>query len=73
MADRPLRRWCAVIEFPGKAPIMFGTEFVRHGAPDREVEDALRAAITEHLPDGWNLVNMIPGAIFFTAEDDAHG
>lgn len=68
--DIPMRRWCAVIQFPGKEPIRFGTTFVRHGAPSHEVEAAIRADIERHLPDGWALRHMVPGAIFFVPEED---
>jgi len=73
MADVPMRRWCAVIQYPGLKPVMFGTTFVRHSAPDHEVEAALRADIAGCLPDGWKLISMQPGAVFFQAEGRDNG
>ncbi|WGD31313.1 hypothetical protein AncyloWKF20_05665 [Ancylobacter sp. WKF20] len=70
-AGAPMRHWCALIQFPDKKPLIYGTVFARHGAPEHEVEQALRASITQHLPDGWTLKSMLPGAIFFVPEGEA--
>lgn len=69
--ERGIRQWCAVIQYDGKKPILFGTTHVSHTAPMHEVEAALASDISRHLPDGWTLRDMRPGAIFFQPEAPA--
>lgn len=64
------RHWCALVQYPGLEPVLFGTVMVRTGAPMHEVEAALTAAIRECLPNGWILRDMVPGGLFFTNESE---
>lgn len=65
------RYWCALIQYPDLEPIYYGTVMAPLRAPDHEVEAALTSRIRLCLPDGWKLINMVPGSIFFVPEVDA--
>lgn len=62
------RYWCAVIQYPGKRPVIYGSTMVEANAPTHYVEQLLRESISRHLPDGWKIVNMVPGALWFAEE-----
>lgn len=77
MADRAMRAWCAVYQWPGKKPFLFGTAMVRREGTLHEVEEAVKAEFVrkwgEILPDGFplpELKDLRPGAIFFVPEGE---
>ena len=69
MSDAPMRAWCASLQYPGLEPVRFGTTLMRREAPFQEVEAAIRSDIGKHLPAGYALLSMEPGAIFFVPEE----
>lgn len=58
------------LAFPGKKPLWFGTVVCDAQAPHHEVEAACREKVSEHLPDGWQLVKVCPGAIWLKTTDE---
>lgn len=64
------RAWCYEFRFPGKAPAMAGTVFVRLGATHQEVETACHAHWREIFPDNLHcpLVRLAPGMLVFMEE-----
>lgn len=68
-SDTVNRGWTAIIQYPGRKPVRFGTTLVRRDAPDHEVEAAIREDIVTILPTGYALLSMEPGAIFFVPEE----
>lgn len=65
----PMRRWCALICYPSKKPVMYGTLFARPDAPLEEIRAAMISDILERLPEGFEIVNLLPGAIWFQPEE----
>lgn len=63
------RAWVGTITYPGLKPAVFGTVYVRLGAPMQEVEQALIDAAHQHLPAGFVLANAVPGSLVFIPED----
>lgn len=70
---RSQRNWCAVIQYPGKKPVLFGHACVDGRAAHREVEAELARCISSCVPDGWKMVDMIPGTLIFTPEGEGSG
>ncbi len=75
MTNTPMRAWCAVYQWPGKKKFLLGTVFVRANGPMQEVERALAQEFARVwggiLPDNVerpNLIEMIPGQIWFSPE-----
>lgn len=64
-----IRTWCAKIQFPGLKPLIFGTITCEASAKMHEVEAAVREEIRQHLPDGWSLINLMPGQVLFVPEE----
>lgn len=70
MTGTPLRRWCAKILYPGKEPIFFGTLHIRPDAPLEEIRETMIQLIDRHLPAGFQIFDLVPGAIWFTSEEE---
>lgn len=64
------RRWCARIQYPGLKPVIFGTLFWAAKAPMAEIEAEMHKIIRQHVPEGYKLVDLIPGQVFFVEEKD---
>lgn len=63
-----MRRWCAKIQYPGKQPVMFGTVMVEPRAPLADVEAEMVKALATCLPDGYKIIDLVPGQIWFQPE-----
>lgn len=69
MSDLPnTRSWCAKIRWPGKKPVGFGTISMPLDAKDYEIEAAMRAEIEAHTPGGFEIINLMPGVLYFMPE-----
>lgn len=55
------RSWLAVIQFPGKKKCLFGNVFCRVDAPLAEVEEEARRVVLEHVPEGFEILDLVPG------------
>ena len=62
------RAWCAEIQYPGLKPVLVGTVMLPTDAMHHEVERSVRQEIREHLPDGYALLNLVPGMMVFQPE-----
>jgi hypothetical protein len=67
MADnqKAMKEWCGKIKFPELKPLIAGTLFIEANAKMNEVEEGFRKLFNKHLPDTYEIVDMIPGAIWF--------
>ena len=63
-----IRPWCAMAQFPGKKPFIGGTVIIHASANSSEIIDALRAHFLTFLPEGFEIVKPIAGAIFFNGD-----
>ena len=63
-----IRPWCAVAKFPGMEPFLMGTVTLPAGARQDEIEAALQAHGKSMLPDGFAILDMKCGALFFHGE-----
>jgi hypothetical protein len=73
--ETPMRSWVAEFRWPGKKKFMVGTVVI----PNDVMQHELEIALTKKFEELWGdilpydvsrpqLINAIPGAIFFTAE-----
>jgi hypothetical protein len=69
-ADKPLRPWCAQAEYPGLRRFYVGTVNLPHDTPSHEIETALSLHALTFLPEGFRLVGIECGALFFSPEGD---
>lgn len=65
------RSWVAKIQFPGKKVCYFGNLITDADVKQHELEAAMHTRVGEFVPDGYTVLNIIPGAIFFVPEQDA--
>lgn len=63
------RSWVATLAYPGKAPVRFGTVMLRPDAPMHEVEAAIIHDAGKCLPDGFRIVDLVPGMLVFVPEE----
>lgn len=77
MEGAPHRPFTAIVRFPGKLPVMFGTFFAPAGAKDHEKDALVVEAVTEfvgkYLPDGTPvpaIEKTMWGAVVFMHEDE---
>lgn len=63
------RPWCAVIQYPGLNPMIFGTAVLPTDARLDEVEAEIVALAQTCFPDGWKLIDLRPGALIFHPEE----
>ncbi len=68
--DKKVRPWCAIAKYPGKKPFCVGTVVL----PDDTRHDCVIDALYEHayqsLPDGFTIVELVPGALFFVPREE---
>jgi len=57
------------MRYKDKREFIFGTLSFRSGAKEHEIEKALIEKALEHMPEGFTLVELMRGAIFFVEED----
>ncbi|WP_143732990.1 hypothetical protein [Pontibaca methylaminivorans] len=62
-ANRP---WCAKARYPGLDPFLGGTVVMPADAASHEVETALIEHFRRFLPDGFEIIEPVCGALFFT-------
>jgi len=60
-----IRPWCAKAQYPGLEPFMFGTVTLPLDARHDEIVDALDAALTRIIPQGYTILAVECGSIFF--------
>lgn len=66
------RAWCAIYQWPGRKPFLFGTAWVRVEGTSQEVEAAFARLWEELLPDGIagpELQGLRPGMVVFQPEE----
>ncbi|PCJ95929.1 MAG: hypothetical protein COA52_02475 [Hyphomicrobiales bacterium] len=68
-----IQNWCARIQFPGKKPVFYGTVQVERGAQIHEVEREVYSRAGACLPDGFKIIDLVPGILIFNAENEAGG
>ena len=64
------RRWCAKFKYPNKKECFFGSAWVRDKAPMHEIEAELRKVMLEYFPEGFDIIDCIPGMIVFIPEGE---
>lgn len=62
------RAWIVEIVFPGKKAVWCGNVFAPREAKEMEVERIAAAKASEHLPDGFKIIKLIPGQIVWLPE-----
>lgn len=65
-----IRPWCAVARFPGKERFLAGTITLPAEAQAPEIDRALRGHFLRFLPDGFEIIQPVAGALFFQAEQE---
>ena len=65
-----VQNWCATIQFPGKKPILYGTVQLERGAGFHEVEREVYSQASVRLPDGFKIIDLLPGILIFNAETE---
>jgi hypothetical protein len=66
-SGRAIRPWCAKAQYPGQKPFLGGTVVLDASARSDEIEAALRAHFLEFLPAGFEIIEPLCGALFFSA------
>lgn len=61
-----IRPWSAIIQYPGLKKVMFGTVPMPFDARHDEIMNALVKKALEHIPAGFEVRELLPGAIFFS-------
>ena len=57
--------WCAEARYPGLQPALFGTLTMPADARYDEIEAAMHKLMLKHLPDGFEIMGLQRGALFF--------
>jgi hypothetical protein len=63
------RCWCASIQYPDKQPIYLGTVVLQTEAKNHEIEAEINLLAKKHIPDGYKIIRIIPGMIFFDLQE----
>jgi hypothetical protein len=66
--EKKLKYWCAVIEYPDKKRILFGSILMDVNALFDEIEKVMYQKILESLPECFKIVELKPGIIWFASE-----
>lgn len=64
-----VRPYCARARFPGREPFIGGTVAVPEGARHDEIIAALREHFLTFLPDGFEIISPVAGALFFSEDE----
>lgn len=64
-----VRPWCGEAVYPGLEPFALGTIIMPHDAQHHEIEAALHRHALTFLPDGFEIIRPVCGALFFNAEE----
>lgn len=70
MRPRGMIPWCAKAVYPGLKPIIFGTVKVPADARHDQIIAALEAEMLQHLPPGFQIIEPMRGALFFSPEGE---
>jgi hypothetical protein len=65
-----MQNWCARCRYDGNAEFMAGTFMARANAPQHEVEAEAKAFLLTFLPTLPAIVAVVPGCIWFQADED---
>ena len=65
-----VRSWCATLQYPSKEQVLFGTIVCDSRAAMHEVERDMESAINGCLPDGYKLIDLVPGELIFQPETE---
>ena len=65
-----IRPWCAFGAYPDLKPLVTGTITMPVNARHDEIEAAMLAKIAEHMPPGFVIEKLLPGALFFVPDGD---
>lgn len=68
--NRVDRCWCAVIQYPDRKPVFYGVVAMPTDAKMHDVESSMMAAILERLPEGFKIVDLVPGMMVFVSEKE---
>jgi hypothetical protein len=63
-----VRPWCAVAQYPDKAPFLFGTVAMPDGSRHDQVIEAILEAAGKVLPEGLDILEIKCGSLFFQEE-----
>lgn len=64
-----IRPWCAKVRYPGLKPFLGGTVVIPADAQAHEIEAALRKHFLTFLPPGFEIIEPLCGALFFSEWD----
>lgn len=67
--DAMHKPWSAKAVYEGLKPIICGTITMPVDAMQHEIEDAMRKKMSEHLPEGFQILELMCGAVFFVGDD----
>lgn len=65
-----IRPWCAKAIYPGLKPFIGGTVILPANAQAHEVMAALEAHFHTFLPAGFEIIESMCGAIFFSEHEE---
>lgn len=65
-----VRPYCAEAQFPGMKPFVGGTVVVSADARHDEIMAALQEHFSTFLPDGFEIIRPVAGALFFVEEEE---
>lgn len=64
------RPWCALVCFPGLIPALAGTLHLRRQDGEEAARVAMMLFLLGFLPPGFEIREMLPGALVFHGDDE---
>lgn len=61
----PTIDWCARLQYPNSEPLIAGTLFIEASATLKEVEAAFKKKCSAYIPDGYEILELIRGTVWF--------
>jgi hypothetical protein len=61
--------WCAVIKYDKKESFKVGTLKMPAGSRYHEIEQGFRELTNKHLPEGYRILSLECGSLFFVKGD----
>lgn len=70
MENEKIKPWCAVAQYPDKKKLWCGTITMPANAQYHEIEAAMRNHMLQFLPNGFEITDLVCGALFFQPAEE---